>query len=60
LIGSFEGIDSERGSAWRTADSLALRRFLGLDGSFLLRQLCTVDRLLISIHISSPSARNGA
>ena len=33
LIGYFEGIDSERGIAWRLADSLALRRFLvmGLD-----------------------------
>lgn len=33
LIGYFEGIDSERGIAWRTADSLGLRRFLsvGLD-----------------------------
>jgi transposase len=30
LIGYFEGIDSERGMAWRTADSLALRGFLGL------------------------------
>ena len=30
LIGDFEGIDSERGIAWRTADSLALRGFLGL------------------------------
>src|SRR2546428_11147736 len=29
LIGYFEGIDSERGIAWRAADSLALRRFLG-------------------------------
>src|SRR6516225_11957046 len=33
LIGSFEGIGSERGIAWRLADSLALRQFLqiGLD-----------------------------
>jgi transposase len=31
LIGYFEGIDSERGIAWRTADSLSLRRFLGYD-----------------------------
>jgi transposase len=31
LIGYFEGIDSERGIAWRSADSLALRDFLGLD-----------------------------
>jgi len=30
LIGYFEGIDSERGIAWRAADSLALRDFLGL------------------------------
>ena len=29
LIGYFEGIDSERGIAWRIADSLALRSFLG-------------------------------
>src|SRR6202049_1991097 len=33
LVGYFEGIESERGIAWRVADSLALRRFLliGLD-----------------------------
>jgi transposase len=31
LIGYFEGIDSERGIAWRCADSLALRAFLGYD-----------------------------
>ena len=30
LIGYFEGLDSERGIAWRAADSLALRDFLGL------------------------------
>ena len=29
LIGFFEGIDSERGIAWRVADSLSLRDFLG-------------------------------
>jgi transposase len=29
LIGYFEGLDSERGIAWRTADSLSLREFLG-------------------------------
>jgi transposase len=33
LIGYFEGIDSERGIAWRLADSLGLRQFvaIGLD-----------------------------
>ena len=30
LAGYFEGIDSERGIAWRCADSLSLRSFLGL------------------------------
>jgi transposase len=30
LVGYFEGIDSERGIAWRLADSLSLRDFLGL------------------------------
>ena len=29
LVGYFEGIDSQRGIAWRCADSLALREFLG-------------------------------
>ena len=35
LIGYFEGMDSERGMAWRANDSLALRRFLrvGLEES---------------------------
>ena len=28
LVGYFEGLDSERGIAWRAADSLGLRRFL--------------------------------
>ena len=30
LVGYFEGIDSERGIAWRAPDSLAVRSFLGL------------------------------
>ena len=29
LVGYFEGLDSERGMAWRCADSLSLREFLG-------------------------------
>jgi len=31
VIGYFEGLDSERAIAWRTADSFALRRFLDLE-----------------------------
>jgi transposase len=30
LVGYFEGIDSQRGIAWRCSDSLALREFLGM------------------------------
>lgn len=31
LVGYFEGIDSERGIAWRCGDSLSLREFLGVE-----------------------------
>jgi len=31
LVGYFEGIDSERGIAWRAADSLGLRKFLRIN-----------------------------
>jgi transposase len=30
FLGYFEGIDSERGIAWRLADSLSVRRFVGI------------------------------
>src|SRR2546426_2754990 len=30
LVGYFEGIDSERGIGWRAADSIGLRKFLGV------------------------------
>jgi transposase len=30
MVGYFEGLDSERGIAWRAADSLTLRDFLGI------------------------------
>src|SRR5579863_2754217 len=30
LVGYFENIDSQRGIAWRCADSLSLRQFLGI------------------------------
>jgi transposase len=33
LVGYLEGVDSERGIAWRAADSLGLRRFLGISES---------------------------
>lgn len=30
MVGIFEGIESEKGLAWRVADSLSLRLFFGL------------------------------
>jgi transposase len=51
LIGYFEGIDSERGIAWRIADSLALRQFLqiGLDERTPNHSTISRTRRLISI-----------
>ena len=54
LVGYFEGIGSQRGIAWRCADSLSLREFLGVplseetpDHSSLTR---TRDRLPLAVH----------
>ena len=54
LVGYFEGIGSQRGIAWRCADSLSLREFLGIpldeetpDHSSLTR---VRDRLPLSVH----------
>jgi transposase len=54
LIGYFEGLDSERGIAWRCADSLALREFLGFglgDSTPDHSSLCRIrQRLDIEVH----------
>src|ERR1700704_6433944 len=44
LVGYFEGIGSERGIAWRTADSLALRSFLGFELSQPTPDHSTISR----------------
>lgn len=44
LIGYFEGIDSERGIAWRVADSLTLREFLGYELSEAPPDHSTISR----------------
>src|SRR6478609_5969328 len=44
MIGYFEGLDSERGIAWRVADSLALRSFLGYDLSQNTPDHTTISR----------------
>ena len=43
FIGYFEGVDSERGIAWRVADSLTLRRFLGYDLTELTADHSTIS-----------------
>lgn len=44
LAGYFEGIDSERGIAWRAADSLALRSFPGFELSQATPDHSTISR----------------
>jgi transposase len=44
LIGYFEGIDGERGIAWRAADSLALRSFLGVGMNEMPPDHSTISR----------------
>lgn len=45
LIGYFEGIESERGIAWRCADSLSLREFLGLEVTERVPDHSTLSRM---------------
>ena len=44
LVGYFEGFDSERGIAWRCADSLSLREFLGTGLTGSVPDYSTVSR----------------
>lgn len=44
LVGYFEGIDSERGMAWRCADSLSLREFIGVGLTGAVPDHSTVSR----------------
>lgn len=44
LVGYFEGIESQRGIAWRCADSLGLRQFLGIPLSAATPDHSTLSR----------------
>jgi len=44
LVGYFEGLDSERGIAWRAADSFALRSFLGFELHQTTQDHTTISR----------------
>src|SRR5438270_12123706 len=50
LVGYFDGIDSERGLEWRSADSLSLREFLRLSE----RELAPTDSWLRRIRPCRP------
>src|SRR5712691_4423076 len=44
LVGYFEGVDSERGMAWRAADSLTIRRFLRIALDEVVPDHSTISR----------------
>ena len=44
LVGYFEGLDSERGIAWRAADSLGVRSFVGLGLEMAAPDHSTISR----------------
>src|SRR3989449_9679760 len=44
LVGYFEGLDSERGIAWRAADSLGVRSFVGLGLDMAAPDHSTISR----------------
>src|SRR6202049_4415306 len=44
LVGYFEGVDAERGIAWRAADSLAIRRFLRIAWDEAVPDHSTISR----------------
>jgi transposase len=56
LVGYFEGIDSERGIAWRASDSLAVRSFLRLPVAEPPPDHSTISRTRRAIDLESHRA----
>ena len=56
LMGYFEGIDSERGMAWRAADSLGLRKFLSLSLEEMVPDHSTISRTRRLIDVETHQA----
>jgi transposase len=56
FLGYFEGIDSERGIAWRAADSLSLRDFLGIPASKASPDHSTISKTRKRISIEAHQA----
>ena len=57
LIGYFEGIDSERGIAWRCGDSLSLRAFVGYGIDEAVADHSTISRTRRRPPVTVPGAR---
>lgn len=53
LLGYFEGIDSERGIAWRVSDSLSLRDFLGIAADRSTPDHSTLSKIRIRIDVET-------
>lgn len=53
LLGYFEGIDSERGIAWRAGDSLAIRAFVGIGLHENAPDYSTISRTRRLIHLET-------
>ncbi len=56
MIGYLEGLDSERGIAWRCADSLSLRTFLGYDLTALTPDHSTLSVIRNRIDVETHQA----
>src|SRR5215469_451817 len=56
LMGYFEGIDSERGMAWRASDSLGLRKFLSLQLEEMVPDHSTISRTRRLIDVETHQA----
>jgi transposase len=56
LLGYFEGLDSERGIAWRAADSASIRDFLGLDLAEAAPDHSTISRTRRLIDVETHQA----
>ncbi len=58
MVGYFEGLDSERGIAWRASDSLARRDFLGVTLPEAPPDHATIARTRRLIDLGAVFARN--
>ena len=59
LVGYFEGLNSERGIAWRVADSMSLRAFLDLDSEETPPDHSTVSRTRRRVDATTLEANAG-